>query len=99
MLLVIVKRNERTDSRASMVRSAAALLRTRGVNATSFSEVLADSGAPRASIYYPFPKGRRRPTQDALRRTADAVLAPQPPGRPPPPPAVWAARLDQGRPP
>jgi len=33
MLLVIVKRNERTDSRASMVRSAASLIRTRGVNA------------------------------------------------------------------
>src|SRR5213593_4518745 len=45
MLVVIVKRNERTDSRASMVRSAASLIRTRGVNAASFSEVLASGGA------------------------------------------------------
>ena len=58
MLVVIVKGKERTDSRASMVRSAASLIRTRGVNATSFSDVLADSGAPRGSIYHHFPGGK-----------------------------------------
>ena len=77
MLLVIVKRNERTDSRASMVRSAASLIRTRGVNATSFSEVLADSGAPRGSIYYHFPKGKEQLAEDAIRWTSERVLAHQ----------------------
>src|SRR6266699_3433146 len=44
MLVVIVKHNDRTDSRASMVRGAVSLIRTRGVNATSFSDVLASGG-------------------------------------------------------
>src|SRR5205823_2194324 len=77
MLLVIVKRNERTDSRASMVRSAASLIRTRGVNATSFSEVLADSGAPRGSIYHHFPQGKEQLAEDAIRWTSERVLAHQ----------------------
>jgi len=77
MLLVIVKRSERMDSRASMVRSAASLIRTRGVNATSFSEVLADSGAPRGSIYYHFPQGKEQLAEDAIRWTSERVLAHQ----------------------
>ena len=65
------------DSRASMVRSAASLIRTRGVNATSFSEVLADSGAPRGSIYYHFPQGKEQLAEDAIRWTSERVLAHQ----------------------
>jgi len=38
------------DSRIKMVRSAAALISARGVNATSFSDVLGESGAPRGAI-------------------------------------------------
>src|SRR2546428_13721730 len=77
MLIVIVKRKERTDSRASMVRSAASLIRTRGVNATSFSEVLAESGAPRGSIYHHFPNGKEQLAGDAIRWTSEWVLAHQ----------------------
>src|SRR5207302_4026715 len=77
MLVVIVKGKERTDSRASMVRSAASLIRTRGVNATSFSEVLADSGAPRGSIYHHFPNGKEQLAGDAIRWTSERVLAHQ----------------------
>src|ERR1700730_11900241 len=77
MLAVIVKKDERTDSRASMVRGAASLLRTRGLNATSFSDVLAESGAPRGSIYYNFPKGKEQLAGEAIRWTAERVLARQ----------------------
>src|ERR1700712_3262347 len=63
------------DSRASMVRSAASLIGSRGVSATSFSDVLADSGAPRGSIYHHFPEGKRQLAQDAVRWTSDRVLA------------------------
>ncbi len=62
------------DSRAQMVRSAAKLIRTRGVNATSFSEVLADSGAPRGSIYHHFPRGKEQLAEDAIRWTSDRAL-------------------------
>jgi TetR/AcrR family transcriptional regulator, lmrAB and yxaGH operons repressor len=66
-----------TDSRASMVRSAAALIGSRGLNATSLADVLADSGAPRGSIYHHFPDGKTQLAEDAVRWTSDRVLAHQ----------------------
>jgi TetR/AcrR family transcriptional repressor of lmrAB and yxaGH operons len=65
------------DSRASMVRSAASLISTQGVSATSFSDVLADSGAPRGSIYHHFPDGKAQLAEDAIRWTSQRVLAHQ----------------------
>ena len=47
-----------TDTREKMVTSATKVLRERGINGTSFAEVLADSGAPRGSISYHFPNGK-----------------------------------------
>ena len=64
-----------TDSRASMVRSAASLIRSRGVSATSLSDVLADSGAPRGSIYHHFPEGKKQIAEDAIRWTSERLLA------------------------
>ena len=60
-----------------MVRSAASLIRTRGVNATSFSDVLADSGSPRGSIYHHFPRGKEQLAADAIAWTSERVLAHQ----------------------
>jgi AcrR family transcriptional regulator len=65
------------DSRASMVRTAASLIRTHGVSATSFSEVVAASGAPRGSIYHYFPAGKEQLAEDAIRWTSERVLAHQ----------------------
>ena len=65
------------DTRSKMVRSAAALIRTRGASATSLSEVLADSGSPRGSIYHHFPNGKKQLETDAIRWTSDRVLAHQ----------------------
>jgi TetR/AcrR family transcriptional regulator, lmrAB and yxaGH operons repressor len=58
------------DSRASMIRSAAALFGSRGLCATSFADVLADSGAPRGSIYHHFPGGKRQLAEDAIAWTS-----------------------------
>jgi TetR/AcrR family transcriptional regulator, lmrAB and yxaGH operons repressor len=63
------------DSRAKMLRSAAALFSTRGASATSFSEVIAESGAPRGSIYHHFPEGKKQLEEDAIRWTGERVLA------------------------
>lgn len=62
------------ESRANMVRSAASLISEHGVNATSFSDVLADSGAPRGSIYHHFPEGKKQLTEEAMALTSDRVL-------------------------
>lgn len=63
------------DSRDQMIQSAASLIGSRGMNATSFSDVLADSGAPRGSIYHHFPQGKRQLSECAMRLTSDQVLA------------------------
>jgi TetR/AcrR family transcriptional regulator, lmrAB and yxaGH operons repressor len=63
------------DSRDRMVASAAALIGSQGVNATSLSDVLADSGAPRGSIYHHFPDGKAQLARDAVRWTSGRVLA------------------------
>ena len=64
-----------SNSRASMIRSAAALFGSHGLTATSFSDVLADSGAPRVSIYHHFPGGKKQLAQDAIMWTSEQVLA------------------------
>jgi TetR/AcrR family transcriptional repressor of lmrAB and yxaGH operons len=64
-----------SDSRDKMIQSAASLIGNRGMNATSFSDVLADSGAPRGSIYHHFPEGKRQLAECAIRLTSEQVLA------------------------
>jgi len=65
------------DSRANMVSTAAALIGTRGVSATSFSDVITASGAPRGSIYHHFPEGKKQLAIEAVRWTSARVLAHQ----------------------
>ena len=63
------------NSRLKMVSSAASLIQRRGVNATSFSEVVANSGAPRGSIYHHFPNGKEQLAGAAVQWTVDRILA------------------------
>src|SRR5271155_2560911 len=76
MTLVIVNgESVASDSRKKMVESAAALIGSQGLTATSFSDVLADSGAPRGSIYFHFPGGKTELARDAVRWTSEQVMA------------------------
>jgi TetR/AcrR family transcriptional repressor of lmrAB and yxaGH operons len=52
--------------RERMVASAVNLLARRGLQATSFSEVLEHSGAPRGSVYHHFPGGKDQMIGSAL---------------------------------
>jgi AcrR family transcriptional regulator len=56
-----------------MVRAAAELFRERGYAATSFSDVIERSGAPRGSIYHHFPQGKEQLAAEALRWYAFTV--------------------------
>jgi len=64
-----------TDSRQNMIQSTALLMRERGVDATSFSEVLAHSGAPRGSIYHHFPGGKAQLIEEATRFAGEFTAA------------------------
>ncbi len=73
MILVIVKSS--LQPRQRMIESAAVLMRERGVQATSFSDVLAHSGAPRGSIYHHFPGGKSQLIEEATRYAGEFTAA------------------------
>jgi TetR/AcrR family transcriptional regulator, lmrAB and yxaGH operons repressor len=75
MQSVIVESPQKTDARQRMIASAALLMRERGVEATSFSAVLAHSGAPRGSIYHHFPGGKAQLVEEATRFGGDFIAA------------------------
>ena len=60
--------------RDRMIRSAATLMREHGVEAMSFSDVVAHSGAPRGSIYHYFPGGKAQLVAEATRWAGGFVL-------------------------
>jgi AcrR family transcriptional regulator len=53
-------------TRERMVGAAAVSLRRHGVAGTSFTEVLAESGAARGAIYHHFPGGKAELVRDAI---------------------------------
>ncbi len=62
------------DVRKKMVDGAVRLLATRGLDATSFPEVLALTGASRGSVYHHFPGGKEELVRAALDVAGDTLL-------------------------
>jgi TetR/AcrR family transcriptional repressor of lmrAB and yxaGH operons len=56
-----------------MINAAAELFRQRGYHATTFSDVVRDSGAPRGSTYFHFPGGKAELAREAIARAGDEV--------------------------
>jgi TetR/AcrR family transcriptional repressor of lmrAB and yxaGH operons len=50
----------RTDTRARVLQTAAELFQQQGYNATGLNQVLADSSAPKGSLYFHFPGGKEQ---------------------------------------
>src|SRR5499433_2491190 len=63
----------RTDTRSRMIHAAAELFRQRGYHATTFSDVVRDSGAPRGSTYFHFPGGKAELAREAIARAGDEL--------------------------
>jgi TetR/AcrR family transcriptional repressor of lmrAB and yxaGH operons len=59
--------------RERMIQSALVLMGANGVEATSFSQVIEHSGAPRGSIYHHFPGGKAQLVEEATRYAGDMV--------------------------
>jgi len=63
----------RSDSRSRMICAAAELFRQRGYHATTFSDVVRESGAPRGSTYFHFPGGKQELAREAIARAGDEM--------------------------
>src|SRR3954453_4964488 len=61
--------------RERMIASAIALFRERGIEGTSFSDVLDHSGAPRGSLYHWFPGGKAELAEEATRYAGELIAA------------------------
>ncbi|WP_027501703.1 TetR/AcrR family transcriptional regulator [Rhodococcus sp. UNC363MFTsu5.1] len=64
---------QRPTARDRMLTSAIALFRERGIDATSFADVIERAEAPRGSIYHHFPGGKTQLAEEAT-RTAGALM-------------------------
>jgi TetR/AcrR family transcriptional repressor of lmrAB and yxaGH operons len=56
-----------------MIHAAAELFRQRGYHATTFSDVVRESGAPRGSTYFHFPGGKQELAREAIARAGDEM--------------------------
>ena len=63
-----------SDARRKMIESAVTLLAMRGLQGTSFGDVLERSGAPRGSIYHHFPEGKDQLIDAAIELAGDRAL-------------------------
>jgi AcrR family transcriptional regulator len=77
MTFVIVKETRivPSNARTKMIESAVTLLAMRGLQGTSFGDVLQRSGAPRGSIYHHFPEGKDQLVDGAMELAGDRALA------------------------
>lgn len=64
-----------SEARQKMIESAALLFRERGVEGTSFADVLAHSGAPRGSIYHHFRGGKTQLAEEATQWAGEFIVA------------------------
>jgi TetR/AcrR family transcriptional regulator, lmrAB and yxaGH operons repressor len=64
-----------SDARQKMIESAALLFRERGIQGTSFADVLAHSGAPRGSIYHHFRRGKTQLAEESTRWAGEFIVA------------------------
>lgn len=67
--------DKRTDSRDKILEAAITLMRRSGLSGAGINEIVQESGAPKGSIYYFFPKGKRQIVSEALALYATRGLA------------------------
>ncbi|MFD4183147.1 TetR/AcrR family transcriptional regulator [Rhodococcus sp. NPDC058514] len=78
--------NHLPTARDRMLTSAITLFRERGIDATSFADVIERADAPRGSIYHHFPGGKTQLAEEAT-RTAGTLMG-----------TLIASSLEQGEP-
>src|SRR5262249_14150023 len=65
------------DTRIRMLETTARLLQLRGYHGTGLNEILAESGAPRGSLYFHFPGGKDQLVLEATLLSAERTTPPR----------------------
>src|SRR5262245_4774617 len=63
------------DTRTRMLETTSRLLKLRGYHGTGLNEILAESGAPRGSLYFHFPGGKDQLVMEATRLAVDRITS------------------------
>lgn len=58
--------NSKGNTKERFIETASRLFEVKGYNATGLNEILAESGAPKGSLYYHFPKGKEQLALEAI---------------------------------
>lgn len=66
---------KKTDAKDLMARAAAELFQRQGYHGTGLAEIIAQSGAPKGSIYHHFPGGKDDLAKHALMLAGDDISA------------------------
>jgi TetR/AcrR family transcriptional regulator, lmrAB and yxaGH operons repressor len=56
----------KTDARARAIATAERLFRIQGYTATGLTQILEESGAPKGSFYFHFPRGKAQLAEEAI---------------------------------
>lgn len=64
-----------TSKREQLIDTTCELMETQGYHATGLNQILAESGAPKGSLYYYFPEGKEELATEAIERSSRAIEA------------------------
>jgi len=64
-----------TDTRERVIGAAITLMRRSGLSGAGINEIVRESGAPKGSVYYFFPKGKQQIVKEGLAQYSERVVA------------------------
>lgn len=67
--------NNKINTKEKFIETASRLFEIKGYNATGLNEILAESGAPKGSLYYHFPQGKEQLALEAINSAGEKIKA------------------------
>lgn len=65
--------SNKINTKEKFIETASRLFEIKGYNATGLNEILAESGAPKGSLYYHFPKGKEQLALESINLAGEKI--------------------------
>ena len=65
--------SNKVNTKEKFIETACRLFEIKGYNATGLNEILAESGAPKGSLYYHFPKGKEELALESIKLAGEKI--------------------------